>query len=249
MQFKAHKVVSSLPNTLEPNTIYLVRTGSGFDLYCSDTTGSVAHKINQQLSNPEADFFKLKFLSDYNIGGYYTNAMYGANTYNDNTNTNSPVDRIDLYPFFVRRSIGVDRLAMIVRTALQNVFFKFTLYEKNINYTQISPEYIFSADSTGVKEFSCNIILNQEKMYFLGLITNSFHNSSLRGFYPNFMTEIPSSFLIDPYRATNRRFMWYSFNNNLPNSILETNLQATNVITNSFTWNYPYLIYRVSSLL
>ena len=44
--FKIHKVVSSLPGTLEADTIYLVRTGSGFDLYVSDTTGSVAHKVN-----------------------------------------------------------------------------------------------------------------------------------------------------------------------------------------------------------
>ncbi|SMO73935.1 hypothetical protein SAMN06265173_11241 [Thalassovita litoralis] len=42
----AHKVVSSLPGTLVANTIYLVRTGAGFDLYVSDSTGSVAHRVN-----------------------------------------------------------------------------------------------------------------------------------------------------------------------------------------------------------
>ena len=46
-QFKAHKVVSSLPSTLEPDTIYLVRVGVGFDLYCSDATGSIAYKPNR----------------------------------------------------------------------------------------------------------------------------------------------------------------------------------------------------------
>lgn len=45
-EFKAHKVVSSLPSTLEPDTIYLVRVGVGFDFYCSDTTGSIAYKVN-----------------------------------------------------------------------------------------------------------------------------------------------------------------------------------------------------------
>lgn len=45
-EFKAHKVVSSLPSTLEPDTIYLVRVGVGFDLYCSDATGSIAHSLN-----------------------------------------------------------------------------------------------------------------------------------------------------------------------------------------------------------
>ena len=28
------------------NTLYFVRTGDGFDLYCSDQTGSIAHKLN-----------------------------------------------------------------------------------------------------------------------------------------------------------------------------------------------------------
>lgn len=41
-----HKVVSALPGTLTPNAVYAVRVGVGFDLYMSDSTGSVAHKIN-----------------------------------------------------------------------------------------------------------------------------------------------------------------------------------------------------------
>lgn len=40
------KVVASLPSTLTPNTLYCVRAGVGFDLYCSDSTGAVAHKVN-----------------------------------------------------------------------------------------------------------------------------------------------------------------------------------------------------------
>lgn len=45
-RFRTHKVVSSLPGTLEPNAVYFVRAGTGFDLYCTDQTGSVAHQIN-----------------------------------------------------------------------------------------------------------------------------------------------------------------------------------------------------------
>ena len=44
--FKASKVVFSLPEKLEPNTSYWVRSGEGFDLYLSDVTGSVAYKPN-----------------------------------------------------------------------------------------------------------------------------------------------------------------------------------------------------------
>ena len=44
--FKASKVVFKLPEKLEPNTSYWVRSGGGFDLYLSDVTGSVAYKPN-----------------------------------------------------------------------------------------------------------------------------------------------------------------------------------------------------------
>ena len=44
--FKASKVVFKLPEKLEPNTSYWVRSGEGFNLYLSDVTGSVAYKPN-----------------------------------------------------------------------------------------------------------------------------------------------------------------------------------------------------------
>lgn len=43
---RAHKLVAALPDPLEPNALYLLRAGAGFDLYASDQTGSVAHKLN-----------------------------------------------------------------------------------------------------------------------------------------------------------------------------------------------------------
>lgn len=47
MQFNIKKVVASLPEVLEPNALYFVRAEEGFDLYCSDVTGEIAHKINR----------------------------------------------------------------------------------------------------------------------------------------------------------------------------------------------------------
>ena len=44
--FKTSKVISALPSVIEPNTTYWVRTGLGFDLYLSDSTGATVHKIN-----------------------------------------------------------------------------------------------------------------------------------------------------------------------------------------------------------
>lgn len=50
--FSTQKVVSVLPDPLTPDTLYLVRVGDGFDFYCSDTTGSIAHKINASDLDP-----------------------------------------------------------------------------------------------------------------------------------------------------------------------------------------------------
>jgi hypothetical protein len=49
--FKTHKVISTLPSQLEADSIYAVRVGVGFDLYITDTTGSIAHKVNEITSS------------------------------------------------------------------------------------------------------------------------------------------------------------------------------------------------------
>lgn len=44
--FRAEKIIAALPPVLEPSTLYCVRAGTGFDLYLSDVTGGMAHKVN-----------------------------------------------------------------------------------------------------------------------------------------------------------------------------------------------------------
>jgi hypothetical protein len=47
VELKAQKVVSSLPTTLEADTIYFVRVGAGFDLYVTNASGLiVAYPLN-----------------------------------------------------------------------------------------------------------------------------------------------------------------------------------------------------------
>lgn len=41
------KVVSNLPTTLTPNTIYFLRKGNGMEIYCSDSSGNLAHTTNK----------------------------------------------------------------------------------------------------------------------------------------------------------------------------------------------------------
>jgi hypothetical protein len=42
----ARKEIAALPPTLDPNCIYAIRVGAGCDLYISDSTGQIAHKVN-----------------------------------------------------------------------------------------------------------------------------------------------------------------------------------------------------------
>lgn len=44
--FKAVKQVATLPSPLVADTVYMVRAGDGFDLYVTDTTGAIAHRLN-----------------------------------------------------------------------------------------------------------------------------------------------------------------------------------------------------------
>jgi hypothetical protein len=54
-QVYLRKEIAALPVPLDPNTIYAIRSGVGFDLYISDSLGNVAHKVNNTddpLKNP-----------------------------------------------------------------------------------------------------------------------------------------------------------------------------------------------------
>jgi hypothetical protein len=42
----ARKELSALPGVLAANTIYAIRRSTGFDLYITDNTGLIAHKLN-----------------------------------------------------------------------------------------------------------------------------------------------------------------------------------------------------------
>lgn len=58
--FLAEKVISTVPENITPDTVYFVRVGVGFDLYVSDSTGTVAHKLNVSSQNTNVaidDFF------------------------------------------------------------------------------------------------------------------------------------------------------------------------------------------------
>lgn len=43
---KFNKVISELPQSLEPDAVYFVRTGDGFNMFVTDETGNVAFQMN-----------------------------------------------------------------------------------------------------------------------------------------------------------------------------------------------------------
>ena len=62
--------MSSLPSELEPNTIYFVRVGTGFDLYVTDMTGKIANALNLPSGvqpTPETRTRSwIEYITDYN---------------------------------------------------------------------------------------------------------------------------------------------------------------------------------------
>ncbi len=55
---REHKVVGSLPATLEPDSVYYVRVGAGLDVYVTNSTGTiVAVPLNTQISYEYRDIW------------------------------------------------------------------------------------------------------------------------------------------------------------------------------------------------
>ena len=58
---KLYKEIGSVPSNFGSDSIYAIRTGPGFDLYMTDTTGSVAYKINNtNVSSVEGNLVEMK---------------------------------------------------------------------------------------------------------------------------------------------------------------------------------------------
>lgn len=68
MIIRFEKIVSKLPTDLEPNTIYFVRVGTGFDLYVTDMTGKIANSLNLPSVQPTITRTRswIEYITDYN---------------------------------------------------------------------------------------------------------------------------------------------------------------------------------------
>lgn len=78
---KFYKTVVNLPPTLEPNTVYAVRVGEGFDFYLSDMTGEIAYKTNAVESDKTVTLYQDGLLTP-TVGSvrWYTSQPIKINT-------------------------------------------------------------------------------------------------------------------------------------------------------------------------
>ena len=89
MAFRAEKIVAALPSVLIPDTIYCVRAASGFDLYVSDLTGTVAHPVNTGLR--VQDSYRVHLVSD-SRWSTESDDQFGTNTQNANENAGTAAE-------------------------------------------------------------------------------------------------------------------------------------------------------------
>lgn len=73
---RQHKVLNSLPASPDLNAIYYVKTGTGFDIYVTDSVTGAAKSLNQQLSS--SDFIALK--NEESVGVPKGSVVYNTGT-------------------------------------------------------------------------------------------------------------------------------------------------------------------------
>lgn len=157
--FKAQKVVSVLPSILSPDTIYLVRVESGFDLYCADTTGTIAHKIN-----PAANTLQL----NYPLGYRLDNAL---NATAPGTYSNATLSNLVLYPFPLSRKLRLSTLEVSVTTAAASGSCIVGIYDSNLDGTPkdlLMYSSSLSFSSVGTRTQLTGFIRTQPNTYVLG---------------------------------------------------------------------------------
>jgi len=101
------KVVASLPAMLDPDTLYLVRVGQGFDFYVSDATGSIAYPVNAPAAPAQIAYPKRsatpKIVGDVNGTALTTLALTASRQY--------------FIPLVVPRNVTLTGLRISVTTA------------------------------------------------------------------------------------------------------------------------------------
>jgi hypothetical protein len=78
---KVRKEVAVLPAVLDPDTIYFVRVGLGFDLYVTDNTGVIAHKLNGSQTTATLKSPSFTYVNGVLVGIIYADGSFKTFTY------------------------------------------------------------------------------------------------------------------------------------------------------------------------
>jgi len=162
------KVVASLPATLAPDTLYLVRTGAGFDLYVSDATGSIAYPVNSPASPAQIAYPKRiatpKIVGDVNGTALTTLALTASRQY--------------FIPLSVPRKVTLTGLRMSVTTAVTGTA-AIGIYGNTVVGSDDAPGALLASvtglntGATGDKTGTLSFTLQAGTLYWVSMIASA----------------------------------------------------------------------------
>lgn len=166
---KIHKVVASLPSTLEPDAIYAVRAGAGFDLYIADSTGSVAHKVNAGGGGAASAVatgatFVGPILSTY----WYDTAYSGGST----ASIPGTANRVEMLPLIPPRTMVIDAVGVRVTTTVAGALARGLIYNANSNGepdTLLADVQVDCSVSNAFANLPSPITLQAGQLYYTGV--------------------------------------------------------------------------------
>lgn len=170
---RLHKVISTLPSQLDPNALYAVRTGAGFDLYITDSTGNIAHKINPNLDND----LLLSVQSNFppKPPGYDNCVVPYAVTATAATTLALTASRTYWIPIVVSVPVTISQVAINVTTvsAGNHIVGIYSSNARGEPNTKLI-EWTFTADTTGVKASTSGLPLTlQRGIYWIAWAAGS----------------------------------------------------------------------------
>jgi hypothetical protein len=184
---KISKVIAALPDPLEPDAIYAVRAGAGFDLYVVDATGSTAHRLNSALELANArgsrdtlgeriatiSNFASPNAGGFVVGRYYDNAFHGAAA----STLAGAAGRIDLAPFYTSIPLRINQIGVAVSTPVAAAQGKCLIYSSDANGWPDALEFVGGSAldfaTTGYKSHAVDFTFDNGRQYWLGVWQSS----------------------------------------------------------------------------
>lgn len=181
MILRIEKVISTVPATLGADTVYFVRSGTGFDLYCSDSTGTAAHRVNgvktfNGSSIPASGSLQVGFSGTVPFliaePGKYSTSLRTAGSGTLTTTTNT----MYICPVALPEEIVLSSLGIRVSTAAASTAVRLVIYASDATNRPYGSPLWESAEilttSTGVKSVSTNLTLKAGIIYWFCIRTS-----------------------------------------------------------------------------